>query len=79
MVLPECLSMTDSDKCDALALHVAVQVALYINTHGTSALIQYGILRTVIYKSSHGDSLLFTSGKHIVPVIVSIPATFAAY
>lgn len=74
---PDSGSVTDGDQGDALGLHVVVQVLLNVDGDGTSAFIQDSVLGLVVKKAGHGDTLFFTSGEHIVPVVLRVPSTFA--
>lgn len=76
MVLPESVSMTDSDQSDALLFHVSIEVALNIHTDCTGALVKNGVLWLVIDQATHGHSLLFTTTEHVIPVVASVPASF---
>jgi len=72
---PDSGSVTDGDQGNSLGLHVVVKVLLNINGDGTGALIQDGVLGLVIKQTSHGDTLFFTSGKHIVPIVLGVPSS----
>jgi len=61
VVLPEGISVGDSDQRDVHLLHVGVEQALNIDGNGTSALIQNGVQGFVVDKSGHGNSLLFSA------------------
>lgn len=74
MVLPERVSVRDSDECDTHLLHVGVEMAFNINGHSASALVQDGIQRLVVDQTSHSDSLLLTAGEDIAPVVEGVPA-----
>ena len=53
MELPYSCTMTYCNQCDTLLLHVSVELAFYIDTHSTGALVQNSILRLVVKKSAH--------------------------
>jgi len=72
---PDSRSVTDGDQGNALSLHVVVEVLLNIDRDGTGALIQDGVLGFVVEETSHGDTLFFTSGKYIVPVVLGVPSS----
>ena len=78
MVLPESVSVADSDQGDALLFHVGVQVTLDIDADGTCALVEDGVLGLVVDQATHGHPLLLTATEHVVPVVFSVPATFTA-
>lgn len=70
--------MADCDQGNSHALHIRVEVALHVNRHCGCTLIEDGILRLMVDKSGHSDSLFLTSREHIVPIGVCVPATLAA-
>jgi len=74
---PDGRSVADGDQGNALSLHVVIQVLLNVDGDGTSALIQDSVLGLVVEKAGHGDALFFTSGEHIVPVVLRVPSAFA--
>ena len=45
-----------------------------VDRDSTSALVKNGIERSVIDETSHGHTLLFTTGENISPIVHSIPA-----
>lgn len=53
-------------------LGLQVQLCLHIHAHCGGTFIQNCEQRTVVKQSCHRDSLLLTSGKHVVPIIHSI-------
>ena len=76
MILPEGLSVADCDECDSLVLHVLIEVSLDIDAHGRGALVEDSINRLVVNQTRHRHTLLLSSRKHIVPVILGVPTTF---
>ena len=74
VVLPERLSVADRNQSDALFLHVGVKVTLDVHTHRTGALVKNSIEGLVIDESGHGHALLFTTGEHVSPVVIRVPA-----
>lgn len=75
MESPDSRSVTDGDEGDSLGLHVVVQVLLNIDGDRTGALIQDSVLGFVVQETSHGDTLFFSSGKDIVPVVLGVPSS----
>lgn len=78
MVLPQGVSVAHRDQRDAAALHVRVQVALYVNGYSAGALVQDGVDRLVVDQTRHGNALLLATRQDIIPVVLSAPATLAA-
>jgi len=72
MVLPESLTMTDSNQSDTLTLHIRVEMTFDINRDSRGTLIKDGILRLMVNQTSHSNSLLLTTREHIFPFSISI-------
>lgn len=75
VMFPESRSVTHSDEGNANLLEVFVHVLFHIKSHLTGALVQNSVGWFVVNKSTHGDALLFTSGKDIIPVVFGAPAS----
>lgn len=69
--------MTDCNQCDSLFFHILVQMAFDILADGTCAFIQKREFRFMIDQSSNCHSLLFSSRKHISPIINFVPGSFS--
>ena len=79
MKLPQRLPVTHRNQRDPLVLHVLVQVALHVNAHRRGALVQYRIYRPVVNQPSHRHALLLTARKHVIPLVLRVPATLTLH
>ena len=61
MELPNGLAMRHCDQCDALLLHIAVEVAFHVDSHCGGAFVQDRIHWLVVDQAAHRDALLLAS------------------
>lgn len=66
--------MADSEERDAERLGILVHDFLGLKRHAASALVEDGVLRSVVEQARHGDTLLEATGKDIAPFGFGIPA-----
>jgi hypothetical protein len=78
VMFPESGTVTHCDESYTNLLEVFVHMLLHVKGYLTSALVQDGISGSVVNKSSHGNSLLFSSRKDVIPIIFGIPASFTS-
>ena len=76
MILPKGLTMRYCDQGNSLLLHVRIKKPFHVDRHSTRAFIQDSIFRLMVNQSSHCNSLLFSSRKHVIPVIICIKTVF---
>src|SRR5690349_14475839 len=67
--------MRYSQERDAELHAVGVHDLLDLHTDSTGALVQNGIAGAMVVETSHGDSLLVTSGQGITPLALTVPTT----
>ena len=77
MVLPESLSVADSDQGNSLGFHELIEVALYVHTDGASTLVKNRVSWSMVDESTHGHSLFLTTTQNIVPVVFFFPTAFS--
>lgn len=74
MVLPQAATMADSQERDAESLGTFVHDFLGLERYAACALVEDGVLRSVVEQARHGDTLLEATGKDIAPLGFGIPA-----
>lgn len=69
VILKQTAPVGHGKEGNAQLLGLVIELGLYIHAHRRSTLVQNGKQRPVVEQTSHGDPLLLTSRKHIVPVV----------
>ena len=76
---PDSRAVTNCDKSNAAVFHVGVEMSLNIDRYSTGAFIEDGVLGLVVKEAGHCDTLFFTPGKYVIPIVLGIPSALAGY